>query len=140
MPKTRQPIAELIGPRARRCGEATRRASRSSSLLVTTTITLIILGGTMQVFHDALKTNDAMVLMTDTNQNLRAGTNMMTRDLIQTGQRHSDRRHSGSLGQWRPGHSAAESAGPELRLSRQSRAAGDHVRRWTRTHNQRRGQ
>jgi prepilin-type N-terminal cleavage/methylation domain-containing protein len=54
-------------------------------LLVTTVVTLVVLGGTMQVFNDALEANESILLMTDTNQNLRAGTNMMTRDLIQAG-------------------------------------------------------
>lgn len=54
-------------------------------LLVATTITLVVLGVTMQAFSDALRANQAVVLLADTNENLRAGTNMMTRDLQQVG-------------------------------------------------------
>jgi prepilin-type N-terminal cleavage/methylation domain-containing protein len=54
-------------------------------LLIATTITLIVLAGAMTTFKNALSVNDIAAQTADSSQNLRAGTNLLVRDLMQTG-------------------------------------------------------
>ena len=54
-------------------------------LLVSTTVMLVIVGATLTTFRNALDINDAASQVGDTNQNLRAGTNLLFRDLMMAG-------------------------------------------------------
>jgi len=54
-------------------------------LLIATTITLIVLAGAMTTFKQALAVNDVATQTADSSQNLRAGTNLLVRDLMQSG-------------------------------------------------------
>ncbi len=54
-------------------------------LLVAMTIALIIMATVLSAFSDTMHTNEAVTLMADMHQNLRAGTNLVIRDLIQAG-------------------------------------------------------
>ena len=56
-----------------------------TELLVSTTITLLVLGGAMTTVRNALSINDTGTQLADANQNLRAGTNLLIRDLMQVG-------------------------------------------------------
>ncbi|MBI1750810.1 MAG: prepilin-type N-terminal cleavage/methylation domain-containing protein [Acidobacteria bacterium] len=55
-------------------------------LLVAITVMLIIMAATLGAFNDALRANEAVTLYADMDQNLRAGANLMIRDLMQAGQ------------------------------------------------------
>ncbi len=55
-------------------------------VLVATSIMLIVLGATLGALTDAIHTTEAVTLMADTQQNLRAGMNYIVRDLVQAGQ------------------------------------------------------
>jgi Tfp pilus assembly protein PilW len=52
-------------------------------LLISTTITLLALGGAVTTFKNAVSVNQAGTQTADANQNLRAGTNLLVRDLLQ---------------------------------------------------------
>src|ERR1700674_5342148 len=52
-------------------------------LLISTTIMLIALGGAVTTFKNALSVSQAATQTADANQNLRAGTNLLVRDLLQ---------------------------------------------------------
>jgi prepilin-type N-terminal cleavage/methylation domain-containing protein len=54
-------------------------------LLVSTTILLIVLGGAMGTLKSALTLSDTATQMADSNQNLRAGANLLVRDLMLAG-------------------------------------------------------
>ena len=54
-------------------------------LLVSTTIMLIVLGGAMGTLKSALTVGDTATQMADSNQNLRAGSNLLVRDLMLAG-------------------------------------------------------
>lgn len=54
-------------------------------LMVATSIALLVLGGALGMLGDAVTLNDTASKMSDSNQNLRAGTNMLVRDLMQVG-------------------------------------------------------
>ena len=54
-------------------------------LLLSTAITLVILGTAMTAFRDGIRVNETASLIADANQNLRAGTNLLVRDLLQAG-------------------------------------------------------
>lgn len=54
-------------------------------LLISTAIMLIILAGTMTAFRNGLTVNDTTTQLGDESQNLRAGADLMVRDLLQTG-------------------------------------------------------
>jgi prepilin-type N-terminal cleavage/methylation domain-containing protein len=55
-------------------------------LMVAMAVLMIIVAATMSAFTDATRVNEVSTLQADVNQNLRAGMNLMIRDLIQTGQ------------------------------------------------------
>ena len=54
-------------------------------LLISTTITLLALGGAVTTFKSALNITDSGTQLSDSNQNLRVGTNLLVRDLMQAG-------------------------------------------------------
>ena len=54
-------------------------------MLVTTTIMLLVMGGALTTFKNALTINDSASQLADANQNLRAGTNQLIRDLMMAG-------------------------------------------------------
>jgi prepilin-type N-terminal cleavage/methylation domain-containing protein len=54
-------------------------------LMMATAITLIVLAVATGTFKNALELNDTATLVADSNQNLRAGTNVLVRDLMQAG-------------------------------------------------------
>jgi hypothetical protein len=54
-----------------------------SELLISTTITLLALGGAVTTFKSALSVSQEGTQTADANQNLRAGTNLLVRDLLQ---------------------------------------------------------
>jgi prepilin-type N-terminal cleavage/methylation domain-containing protein len=54
-------------------------------LLMATAITLIVLATAFGTFKNALILNDTATLVADSNQSLRAGTNVLVRDLMQAG-------------------------------------------------------
>ena len=56
-----------------------------TELLFSTAITLVVLGTAMSTFQNALTLNETATLISDSNQNLRAGTNQLVRDLMQAG-------------------------------------------------------
>src|SRR5262245_14667993 len=56
-----------------------------TELLFSTAITLVVLGTAMSTFQNALTLNETATLISDSNQNLRAGTKTLVRDLMQAG-------------------------------------------------------
>jgi prepilin-type N-terminal cleavage/methylation domain-containing protein len=56
-----------------------------SELLIATTIMLMVTGAALTTFRNALTVNDTAVQLADANQNLRAGTNQLIRDLMMAG-------------------------------------------------------
>ena len=48
-------------------------------------ITLTVIGIALTTFSNAMALNEATTQMADSNQNLRAGTNLLVRDLLQAG-------------------------------------------------------
>jgi Tfp pilus assembly protein PilW len=56
-----------------------------TELLFSTAITLVVLGTAMSTFQNALTLNETATLISDSNQNLRAGTNTLVRELMQAG-------------------------------------------------------
>jgi hypothetical protein len=56
-----------------------------SELLVSTTIMLLATGAALTTFRQGLMINDSAAQIGDTNQNLRAGTNQLMRDLMMAG-------------------------------------------------------
>jgi len=69
---------------------ATSTTSRESGftiteLLVTTTIMMLVMSGALTTFRNALTINDSASQLADANQNLRAGTNQLIRDLMMAG-------------------------------------------------------
>lgn len=54
-------------------------------LMISTTITLLALGGAVTTFKNALNVTESGTQLSDSNQNLRAGTNLLAHDLMQAG-------------------------------------------------------
>jgi len=54
-------------------------------LLVASMITLAVIGIALTTFANALSLNESLTQLADSNQNLRAGTNLLVRDLLQAG-------------------------------------------------------
>lgn len=54
-------------------------------LLVSITITVLVTGAALTTFNNGLTINDSAAQLSDANQNLRAGTNQLMRDLMQAG-------------------------------------------------------
>lgn len=67
-----------------------RRLSRDdgftiTEMMVSTAVMLLVIGATLTTFKNAVDVNDAASQTGDTNQNLRAGTNQLLRDLMMAG-------------------------------------------------------
>ena len=56
-----------------------------TEMLVSTTVVLLVLAGALTTFKNALAINDSAAQLADANQNLRAGTNQLVRDLLMAG-------------------------------------------------------
>jgi prepilin-type N-terminal cleavage/methylation domain-containing protein len=56
-----------------------------TEMLVSTTVMLLITGAALTTFRNGLALNDAASQLSDANQNLRAGTNQLIRDLLMAG-------------------------------------------------------
>src|SRR6267142_1219582 len=56
-----------------------------TEMLVSTTVVLLVVGGALTTFKNALAVNDTAAQLADANQNLRAGTNQLIRDLLMAG-------------------------------------------------------
>jgi prepilin-type N-terminal cleavage/methylation domain-containing protein len=56
-----------------------------TELLVSTTIMLVVTGAALTTFRNALNINDSASQLADANQNLRAGTNQLVRDVMMAG-------------------------------------------------------
>jgi prepilin-type N-terminal cleavage/methylation domain-containing protein len=56
-----------------------------TELLVATTVMLLVMGGALTTVRNAVMINDSAAQMADANQNLRAGTNTLIRDLLMAG-------------------------------------------------------
>jgi type II secretory pathway pseudopilin PulG len=54
-------------------------------LMVASVITLTVIGIALTTFQNAMSLNETATQVADSNQNLRAGTNLLVRDLLQTG-------------------------------------------------------
>jgi hypothetical protein len=54
-------------------------------LMIASVITMVVMGVAFTTFKDALALNETVVNMTEASQNLRAGTNLLIRDLLQAG-------------------------------------------------------
>ncbi len=54
-------------------------------LMIASLVTLVVMGVAFSTFKDALALNDAVVQLSESSQNLRAGTNLLVRDLLQAG-------------------------------------------------------
>ena len=54
-------------------------------LMIASLVTMLLMGVAFTTFKDALAINDAVVNLADSTQNLRAGTNLLVRDLLQAG-------------------------------------------------------
>ena len=54
-------------------------------VLIASLLTLVVIGAAFNGFQEALTLNDGVVKLTDASQNLRSATNLLVRDLLQTG-------------------------------------------------------
>src|SRR5688500_13843621 len=54
-------------------------------LMVASLVTMLLMGVAFSTFRDALALNEAVVNLADSTQNLRTGTNLLVRDLMQAG-------------------------------------------------------
>jgi prepilin-type N-terminal cleavage/methylation domain-containing protein len=54
-------------------------------MMVATAVVLVVLSGALTTFRNALAINDSASQLADANQNLRAGTNQLVRDLLMAG-------------------------------------------------------
>lgn len=54
-------------------------------MMVSTTVMLLVVGGALTTFKNAVQINDAASQLGDSTQNLRAGTNLLVRDLMMAG-------------------------------------------------------
>jgi len=55
-------------------------------VLVATALMVVIMGTTLRALSDATHANEAVTLMADSQENLRAAMNYMTKDLIEAGE------------------------------------------------------
>src|ERR1035437_127367 len=56
-----------------------------TEMLVSTTVMLLVVAGALTTFRNAVAINDAASQIGDSTQNLRAGTNLLARDLMMAG-------------------------------------------------------
>jgi hypothetical protein len=69
-----------------RCGGASSESGFTIvELIVASMITLTVIGIALTTFSNAMDLNQAATQVADSNQNLRAGTNILVRDLLQAG-------------------------------------------------------
>ena len=54
-------------------------------LMTASMITLVVMGVAFSTFHNALQLNETVVELSDQSQNMRAGVNLLVRDLLQAG-------------------------------------------------------
>jgi type II secretory pathway pseudopilin PulG len=73
----------MEGPAMPRSGS--ERGFTLVELMIASMITMVIMGVAFTTFQNALALNDAVVQLSDASQNLRAGTNLLVRDLAQAG-------------------------------------------------------
>ena len=104
-------------------------------LIVASMITLTVIGIALTTFSNAMALNEAATQIADSNQNLRAGTNLLVRDLLQAGRNIptggiSIPSGAGSVAIYRP-----SPPGDVVHLQQHDRdgAVGDHDRAGTRT-------
>jgi hypothetical protein len=64
---------------------ASERGFTIVELMIASLITMVVMGVAFSTFRDALALNEAVVQISDSSQNLRAGTNLLVRDLLQAG-------------------------------------------------------
>ena len=98
--------------------DAMRNLSREdgftiTEMMVSTTVVLMVMAGALTTFKNALAINDSAAQLADANQNLRAGTNQLVRDLLMAGRiigtaghRDADRCRASPIS--RPGPGGAE--------------------------------
>ena len=102
-------------------------------MMVATAVVLVVLSGALTTFKNALAINDSASQLADANQNLRAGTNQLIRDMLMAGriigtEGHCDadrRRHQLSRVPGPPGDAQLR---PDRRRRRDPADAGDHDR------------
>ena len=63
-------------------------------LLVATALMVVIVGTTLRALSDATHANEAVTLMADSQENLRAAMNYMTKDIDRSRRRPAAGRHS----------------------------------------------
>jgi prepilin-type N-terminal cleavage/methylation domain-containing protein len=56
-----------------------------TEMMVAMAVMLIVVGGALTTFQNAMQVNDSASQLADANQNLRAGTNQLIRDLMMAG-------------------------------------------------------
>ncbi|MGH9144076.1 MAG: PilW family protein, partial [Vicinamibacterales bacterium] len=56
-----------------------------TEMMVSTAVILMVLAGALTTFRNALAINDSAAQLADANQNLRAGTTTLSRDLLMAG-------------------------------------------------------
>lgn len=64
---------------------SSERGFALTEILIASVITLVVMGVAFSTFRDGLSLNDSAMKVTDASQNLRAGTNLLVRDLLQVG-------------------------------------------------------
>ena len=62
---------------------SSERGFALTEILIASVITLVVMGVAFSTFRDGLSLNDSAMKLTDASQNLRAGTNLLVRDLLQ---------------------------------------------------------
>jgi hypothetical protein len=68
-----------------RTSTSSERGFSLIELMIASLITMVVMGVAFRTFADALSLNAAVTQMADSSQNLRAGTNLLVRDLIEAG-------------------------------------------------------
>ena len=56
-----------------------------TELMISMLVTVMVMAGALTMVQNALRLNDSGLQLADSNQNLRAGTNELIRDLLQAG-------------------------------------------------------
>ena len=82
VPATRRGEARLIPPQL---AVASEGGFTLVELMVASTITLVVMAVAFASFSNALALNNTVATLADSSQNLRAGTNLLVRDLMQAG-------------------------------------------------------
>ena len=68
-----------------RTSTSSERGFSLIELMIASLITMVIMGVAFRTFADALSLNDAVTQLADSSENLRAGTNLLVRDLLEAG-------------------------------------------------------